>query len=57
MKLSFVDEESFKEAVESLYCDPNAALQRRLTQDSEMNEEICINNSPSDSEYASPSQM
>ena len=56
MKLSFDNEESFKEAVESLCfinlpSDPNT-LQRMGSMpplDSERNEDICFNNFPSDS--------
>ena len=55
MKLSFDDEESFKEAVGSLCfnnppSDPNT-LQRvesMLPEDSERNEDDCFNNSSSD---------
>ena len=52
MKLSFDDEESFKEVVGSFYLttpqdDPN------VPQDSDRDENICFNNSPG--EYTSPS--
>ena len=55
MKLTFNDEESFKEAVESLRLNnppsnPNSfqRMGSMLIQDSERNEDICINNPPSD---------
>ena len=55
MKLSFDDEESFKEVVGSLRfnsppSDPNALQQigSILPQDSERNEDICFNNPPGD---------
>ena len=55
MKLSFDDEESFKEAVGSLRfnnppSDPNTLqpIESILSQDSETNEDICFNNPPTD---------
>ena len=53
MKLSFDNEASLKEAVESLCfnnppSDPDSLLGSMLPQDSERNEEICLNNPPSD---------
>ena len=55
MNLSFDDEESFKEAVGSLRfnnppSDPNTLQQMgsMVPQDSERDEDICFNNSPSD---------
>ena len=55
MKLSFDDEHSFKEAVESICfndppSDPNThqRMESMLPQDSERNEDIGFNNSPSD---------
>ena len=54
MKLSFDDEESFKEAVGSLCFDntpsePNTQpMGRMLPQDSERDEDICFDNYPSD---------
>ena len=55
--MNLSDKESFKEAVESLCynisrapSDPNALqrMESMLPQDSERNEDICFNNSPSD---------
>ena len=58
MKLSFDDEETFKEAVGSLCfnnspSDPNSTLPSQqmesvLTQDFERNKDICFKNPPSD---------
>ena len=55
MKLSFDDEESLKEAVESLRfinppSDPNATQQTgsMVLQDAERNEDVCINDPPGD---------
>ena len=53
MKLSFDDEESLKEAVESLHfnnppSDPNSPQQMgsMVTQDAERNEDVCYNDPP-----------
>ena len=55
MKLSFDDEESFKEAIGSLcfndpLSDPNPLqpMGSMLPQDSERNEDICFNDPPGD---------
>ena len=55
MKLSFDDEESFKEVVESLCfnnppSDSNTSQRTgsMLPQDSERDEDICLNNNPGD---------
>ena len=62
MDKSFYDEGSFKEVVECLYentppCDPNTVQGTRSmpSQESERDEDICFNNSSSDSEKTSPS--
>ena len=61
MKLSFDDEESFKEAVGSLCfnnppsnLDTLQRMESMLPQNSERDEDICLNNPPSDPNVLRP---